>query len=197
MIHQPIIPPGHYYYGLKFLPPALVHTSPFYGPCAMKLVWHTTEGGGTPGDIRDYLRHKGDNVHIVFDPASGIAAQAIGFDRSAEGLEHPPGTPHTNRVGCIQVEVIGFARDTPKWSEHAYRNLAALALLIEHRTGIRRIADLPFEATGKARRVDPTHWAMAHGHFGHEHAPSQPSGHTDPGALNILRIFRLMFGLEA
>jgi len=97
-----------------------------------KLVWHTTEGGGIDNMWR-VLRDKNAAPHFCIDPGGGDAPvyQCIPLNRAARALEHPAGTPETNRANAIQVEIIGFAKDAKDWGHVIYRDLGALAALID------------------------------------------------------------------
>lgn len=195
MIHQPIVPQGSHQ-GLDFEHSLLVKTGSFTPGSGMKTVWHTTEGGSYESVI-DTLTERKVEPHFLLDPVHHRVFQFISLDQYARALEHPAGTPETNRGGAIQVEILGHAGQAPKWSDEFLKTLASLALVIEHRKGVQRISSKVFRGhPGPLGRVKPENWVGAHGHFGHQHAPDQPGGHWDPGALDIRKVFWLMGFLE-
>jgi hypothetical protein len=148
-----------------------------------KLCWHTAEMHGADATAK-VLRAKGDEVHFVIAPSAGDSKviQQLPLDSIGRGLEHPSGTPITNAANAIQVEIADFAKDAHSWPHYYYRDLAALACLVQHRVPIPRKA--PHHFGLHATRFTANGWIHAEGHVGHEHAPNQPSGHWDPGALN-------------
>lgn len=172
------LPEGHHW-GLNISHRRLPDSGPFTGG-GHKLVWHTCEGGGIDAMWR-VLRDKNAAPHFVIDPGGGDAPvyQCIPLDRSARALEHPAGTPETNRASCIQVEIVGYAKDAGSWGHVIYRDLGALAALIDHRFAIRR-GYRPF--TVPAKKVTPNGFVRATGHLGHSHVPN--NSHWDPGAMN-------------
>jgi hypothetical protein len=142
------------------------------GSGGRKIIWHTTEGSSLPA-------YNGSAPHFTLDPETGKLFQHMSVTACAMSLEHPENTPETNRAGCIQVELIGRADDTPTWSDTKYANIAKLARWIEKHCGVPRKAPRAF---GKpVPRMGATEFVGASGHLGHEHVPSQPSGHFDPG----------------
>jgi hypothetical protein len=164
-----------------------------YAPATPKLVWHTTEGTGFDAMVR-VLTEKAAQPHVVIDPHSGRVRQMILLDQYARALEHPAGTPETNRAHCVQVEICGFAKDSATWPAVYYEHLGALAVLLEHRQDVARVSNYPFSTT--PHRIAPASFASAQGHLGHEHVPSQPAGHWDPGRLNVDKLFDCMRDAE-
>jgi hypothetical protein len=153
-----------------------------------KVVWHTTEGTNFDG-ARSTLTGNGDEPHILVSVDGKHVLQFISFDRTSKSLMHPPGTPETNRAHCIQIEVCGFAHDSHNWTDEKYRRLAALAALIEHRTGVERHTHVKWASD--VRRIAATHFARATGHVGHMHIPN--NDHVDPGVgFRITDLFAFM-----
>src|SRR3954468_7403883 len=147
-----------------------------YVPADPKLVWHTTETLRLPA-------YDGSAPHLTLDPANGSLWQHIPLDRAARALEHPPGSVETNRADCVQVELIGFARDTPSWPRAHYARIASLARWIEANHDVPRRSTVTFATT--PQRLDSDTWLAYAGHLGHEHVPAQPGNHWDPGAFRI------------
>ena len=158
-----------------------------------KLIWHTTESPWERVDqMFDVLRDKDAAPHVVIGGRPGlkhpVVIQCIPFARSARALQHPSGTPETNRARAIQVEICGFAAESPRWSDDIYAALANLAVLIEHRVQIRRASHHAFRSPGAAQRLSPERFvSCASQHLGHQHVPN--NDHGDPGALDIKRLF--------
>src|SRR3954453_7968064 len=109
-------------------------------PAQPKLVWHTTETRRLPA-------YDGSSPHFTLDPASGRLWQHIPIDRAARSLEHPPGAVETNRANAVQVELLGFARDTPSWPRASYRRIASLARWIEENHRVPRRSGVEFSTT--------------------------------------------------
>lgn len=151
-----------------------------------KIVWHTTEGSGIDG-ADSALRANGAEPHFLLDSQSGRLIQYVGLRSASRSLRHPAGTPDTNRAGCIQIELVGFAAHTQNWSSLQLKRCAALVCLIEHRVKVPRRAPRMF-APG-VPRVEGHAFVSASGHFGHMHVPG--NDHWDPGKLPIQRIFSL------
>ncbi len=127
--------------------------------------------------------YDGSSPHFTLDPAGGALWQHIPINRSARSLEHPPGSVETNRANAAQVELLGFARDTPSWPRAHYRRIASLARWIEENHGVPRRSGVEFTTT--PHRLSSDAWLRYAGHLGHEHVPAQPANHWDPGALRI------------
>lgn len=142
-----------------------------------KLVWHTTEGFGLPN-------YAGSAPHFTLNPRTGELWQHMPIDRVAKALAHPAGTVETNRAHAVQVELIGFAKDTGGWSDEAYARIASLARWIEHNGGVARRAGVKF--TVPASRLSPSAWLSYSGHIGHAHVPS--NDHWDPGRFRIDKV---------
>jgi hypothetical protein len=184
------LPEGHHW-GLRIEHRRLPDAGEFTGG-GHKLIWHTTEGGGIDAMWR-VLRDKNAAPHFVIDPGGGDAPvyQCIPLNMAARALEHPAGTPETNRANAIQVEIVGYAKDAPKWGHVIYRDLGALAALIDHRFNVRR-GYRPF--TVPARKVTPAGFVRATGHLGHGHVPN--NSHWDPGRMNGAALMRAIADAE-
>ena len=184
------LPEGHHW-GLKIEHKMLPNAGPMTGG-GHKLIWHTTEGTGMDR-MWNVLRDKNAAPHFLIDPGGGDAPvyQCIPLNRAARALEHPSGTPETNRANCIQVEIIGFAKDADEWGHVIYRDLGALAALIDHRFNIRR-GYRPF--TVPAKKVTPLGFVRATGHMGHAHVPN--NNHWDPGKMSGGRLMRAIKDAE-
>lgn len=169
--------------GTLWLPRATRIAGQDCGPfiaAAPKITWHTMEGSSIAGGVAAF-RSTGSWPHFSLNPATGELAQHIALNRGARALEHPAGTVETNRAHTIQVELVGFAKDTPHWSPEAYANIARLARDIEAATGVPRTTHVTFAVP--AQRQSAADWLGQGGHTGHEHVPN--NSHWDPGAYRI------------
>lgn len=149
-------------------------------PSPPKLVWHTTEGSSIDGAIGAYRQHN-SWPHFTLDPKSGRLVQHLPLNRAGRALEHRGGTVETNRAHVIQVELLGFAKESSGWSSERYERIARLARQIEAAVGVPRRAFATFTLSGQ--RLTDTAWLHGAGHCGHQHVPH--NNHTDPGALRI------------
>jgi hypothetical protein len=168
-------------------------TGPMAGGGA-KLVLHTTESPREWIDaaIRQFANQGIGTPHLSIGWREGVklpvVAQFLPFNQYAKTLEHPAGTPETNRANAIQVEICGRAAEANDWDLNWYRALANMALLVEHRTQIKRTRPRRFPGD----RYTGAGFVRAKGIVGHCHAPNQTQGHTDPGRFQGLRLIRLM-----
>jgi hypothetical protein len=79
-----------------------------------RFVGHTTEvvPSSVAGAVALAGRHE-HPPHLWAWPEEDWRCQTVRLDRSAFALLHPAGTPETNKMRAIQVEVIGYAKDSP------------------------------------------------------------------------------------
>jgi hypothetical protein len=184
----PVTPPAPGTRAAGWLPGAQVVAGRSAGsmvPAGAKIVWHTTEGGSAAGAIGAYRSHGGwPQLTLTFERGRCELYQHMSLDQAGRALEHPAGTPETNRANVTQVELVGRAADSPAWSANHYRCIATLARQIEAARGVPSRAVLPFRApfTAGPRLSGPAFVAAA-GHLGHQHVPS--NHHTDPGRLRM------------
>lgn len=162
------------------------HAGPHVGG-GKKIVWHTTEGSTAEGAIGAYRTHRGwPHFTLEFRNGRERLFQHLPLSRAARALEHPPGTPHTNLANAIQVELVGFARETPDWSAGHYAAVASLARWIEKNFDVPRSCNVTFVPVGQRRRLGGQAFFDYRGHCGHQHAANQSQqDHTDPGRLRI------------
>lgn len=161
---------------------------PFVAGAVPKIVWHTTEGTSFSGADAT-LKASGDEPHFLVSVDGKIVRQYIALNRSSKSLMHPAGTPETNRAGCIQIEVCGFAHDSQNWTEVKMQRLAALAVLIEHRVQVERRTHVAW-AEPTVDRIPASHFLKWPGHIGHRHVPN--NDHVDPGEFRITDLLHHM-----
>lgn len=180
---------GLYCPGATVVPGGVSGGSMVGGP--PRAVIHTYEAGysldAIPAARR--LNNVRNSTHLVFNPVTGAKAACLPANVAARALEHPAGTRHTNRYGavCLQVEVIAYARRP--WTQDltdAGRESWAQVLEWFDSWGIRRVwpGGAPPGQSGPFPR-SLSAWLSQSGYFGHSQVPTQPSGHWDPGALDV------------
>jgi hypothetical protein len=149
-----------------------------------KLCWHSTEGSTIEGAISAY-RAKRASPHFTIDPARDRIVQHISIFRAARALQHPAGTPETNRARTIQVEIVGVAAQMGRLSRDQLRSLTRLARWIERNAGVPSTCDVEFVPfpSGVPRRLQGQRWLDYSGHHGHMHVPG--NDHEDPGGLAV------------
>jgi hypothetical protein len=156
-----------------------------------KMVLHTTESPveWIDGAIAQFTAGVG-TPHLSIGYRKGtrypVLAQFLPFDEYAKTLEHPGGTPETNRANAWQIEICGRAAESHDWSDNYYRAISNALLLTQHRVGFPITRPRRFPGT----RYTGAGWIRAQGVVGHCHAPN--NSHTDPGRLKGSYLIRLM-----
>lgn len=141
-----------------------------------KIVWHTTETHGLPN-------YGGSAPHFTLDPATGRLWQHIPLNRGGRALL--PGGP--NFWNAIQVELLGFARESHTWPAGSYRRIGKLARWIEANFGVPRSTTVTFKGDHSTPHLSSRDAFKRYaGHIGHQHVPGNT--HWDPGALNIASV---------
>jgi hypothetical protein len=159
-----------------------------------KIVHHVTVSPAERVDSMSDVVLENGVSHIVAGFRHGldlpVVRQMLPFSVAGKSLEHPGGTPETNRAKCIQIEWCAFADgvnakksghpdDWPgAWTDEFYKAVANLCVLIGHRVPVKQVLARSFT---NDRRFTPGEFRNVAGHLGHKHVPSQPSGHSDPG----------------
>jgi hypothetical protein len=117
------------------------------------------------------------------------ASTVSGSLRGRKTLEHPGGTPETNRANAVQIEICEHAADARSWDDNWYKAIANVLLLAQHHVGypISRPRQflVPVRFTGSG-------WIKAKGIVGHCHAPNQPKQHKDPGRIKAGKLLGYM-----
>jgi hypothetical protein len=150
-------------------------------------VLHTTEGSTAQGAFGAY-RSSGNLPHFTASAESGRFQiwQHLPIDQFATALMHPSGTVETNRLACVQIEVVGFAQQ-PVWPQVLIDGVRAWMVWVEEVCGVHPTAPqfLPYPASAGASpvRMSQSNWLTFGGWCGHMHVPS--NDHGDPGAINI------------
>jgi hypothetical protein len=146
-----------------------------------RVVLHTTEGS-TADAAFSIFRAKPYASHFVVDDHA--IYQLIDTSLAARALQHV-GTPETNRLSCVQIEMVGFAGH-PK-NRAMLSNTRRLLRALEAEHGIPRLWPNGHCIPGVGGADPGNHnrnafvWATRGGYYGHEHVPENV--HWDP-ALN-------------
>lgn len=165
-----------------------------------RLVVHTTEGWSIASALAAYRSHDGW-PHLTVSHAERRVVQHIDLGTAARALRNQPGGVETNRLPCIQVEVVGFAAESWAMSDEvlAWHAQAWMRPILDA-VPIRRVAPLPmvdqrdgFIARPDApQRLSFDEWLRFSGVLGHQHVPE--NDHWDPGRMNLARIIDLAVG---
>jgi hypothetical protein len=141
-----------------------------------KIVWHTTE-------TRNLPNYGGSAPHFTLDPADGRLWQHIPLNRGGRALVK--GGP--NFWNAIQVEMIGFAKESHTWSDDRYMRIAKLARWIEANFAVPHTTAVIFKGDKSTPHLASLEAFRTYaGHLGHQHVPGNT--HWDPGLLNIAKI---------
>lgn len=150
-----------------------------------RLVLHTTEGGGTVESLAAYYHHSTFWPHFTADIKAHQLAQHIPLTRGGRALSHTDAT-QTNDGHCIQVEIIGFANESPQWADADVRWLGQALSPVLEALGINRSGPA-FVAGGAGlsapQRMSEATWRAFNGVCGHQHVPE--NDHYDPGAFKL------------
>lgn len=155
---------------------------------APKIILHTTESSEKPNwrNLGKGFPHFTADLDDEFDVDMHIPLDMAAF--TLEGGAHSP-----NSAGgvTIQIEIVGFAKDTPNWSQVKCDRLKALLLLIAAQIDMPYVFPLPFTddagyGIGGEVRSDWETWIRVTGVVGHSHAPY--NNHWDPGVLPVAKL---------
>jgi hypothetical protein len=158
---------------------------------------HTTEGSTLAGAEAAYRNYP---PHIGYDPVKRIKRQYVPLNRYSYAFK---GSESDDEY-IIQIEIVGFARQTHLWSDQIYRNIAEDVIKpVGDAIGIPRTA-LKFYGEGEgiilASPDSPIRLSAAQlrnyrGWLGHQHIP-RPDSHWDPGRFLIGKCFAHLSTLE-
>ncbi len=157
-----------------------------------RLVLHTTETVGLPA----YRSRTNPNSYIpphitIRRPSAGgrHVWQHRYFDQSAAALLNP-GNCETNHRRALQIEILGYAKDSQSWPTEDYAFLAEVVDWFHDHFGIQLTYPTAYgsDAYGPNSRARMTcaTWAAYDGVCGHQHVPG--NAHWDPGRLDWDRL---------
>ena len=164
--------------------------SPKNGPRFLELPWrgvlHTTEGGGIGGALQTF-RATNFWPHLTIEPATGRIVQHLPLTIGSRALSDKV-TPWPNASRCIQIEIVGFAAQSPSWAPEHLAFVRDVLRRIEDLVPIPRRSGRSFlNAAGvnatPSNRMSVDEWKRFSGWCGHQHVPGE--SHWDPGGLDI------------
>lgn len=144
---------------------------------------HSTEGSSVEGAVGAYTNN-GGWPNATVDPTMRRRVQHYPLGTTARGLEHPAGTPETNRAVIFQIEIVGFAADLGNLPADAIAWLGTEVIRpVSIACGIPMLVGI--DTSVGAPRMTTDEFAAYAGWMTHGVAPSQPGGHWDPGYLDV------------
>lgn len=168
------------------------HEGGTYVPGApFRFVMHTVEGVPSTRDgAISVARAHANPPHLWAWPEKDLLIQTVRLDRSAFALLHTEGTPATNKMGALQVEVFGFAKEMgskPKtfWTwlgERVLKPLAGMGYAIDLGNVAATTGSDGYGVRGSVR-MSRAEWARFDGVCGHANVPD--NSHWDPGAARL------------
>lgn len=147
---------------------------------------HTTEGSSLSGAEQAYRDYP---PHLGYDPYTRVLHQYIRLDRHSEAFRGS----ESDDEAIIQVEIVGFASETPNWSDQWYRNVGEDVI-----GPLREAVGIPdtflrfygpdegivLASPDSPIRLSDSELRNFSGWLGHQHIPS-PDEHWDPGRFNM------------
>lgn len=156
-----------------------------------RIVLHTTEGSTYAGARAAYVSAKvSPHFTVSYERGRLEMWQHVALNRAATALKHPAGTVHTNRLSCVQIEVVGFATK-PNWPDGLIVGVADLLAWIMQETDVKPVAPAfpPYPQSyglNNGVRFSDADWLTFNGICGHCHVPH--NDHGDPGNISILQL---------
>lgn len=155
---------------------------------------HTTEGTGIAGARAAYAPYP---PHLIYDWRTRKGEQHVPLNLASYSAMDGNDDDY-----MIQVELVGFARETRSWPEEALRNIAQdVVAPLEQAFGIPRQAiwegfkderdGMVLASASSPIRITAAELRDFSGWLGHQHLPA-PDSHWDPGALPLARIFSFL-----
>ncbi len=159
-----------------------------------RFVGHTTEviPSNVAGAIALAGRHEYP-PHLWAWPEKEWLCQTVRLDRSAFALLHPAGTPETNKMRAIQVEVIGYAKDSPDKPDSFWdwlgENVVKPVIDAGYAIDLSNVAPTTGTdgaGTGGAVRMTRAAWRDFDGLCVHANVPD--NAHWDMGEADLARV---------
>jgi hypothetical protein len=154
------------------------------GPKFVSFPWrgllHTTEGNTADDAISSY-RNTNFWPHFTIEPNTSRIIQHLPLNIGARALNHNAGEIETNAAHCIQIEIVGRAKESPSWSPEILAFIRDLMRQIESLVPIPRQSGLLF--LDHNHKMSNDEWRAFSGWCGHQHVPQ--NDHWDPGAIDI------------
>jgi hypothetical protein len=166
----------------RIVPPV---NGPVYVPLPWRGVLHTTEGPTIQGALSSF-RQTNFWPTLSIEPNTFRVIQHYPLSRGARALSDH--ATLENAARCVQIEIAGFAADTPGWAPEKLAFIREVMRSIEELVPIPRISGLDFldltgVSTHPANRMSVPQWKRFSGWCGHQHVPGET--HWDPGGIDI------------
>jgi hypothetical protein len=171
-----------------WLPDAMLEIPAVNGPRFRPFPWrgvlHTTEGGTLAGAIATFkatnfwptLTIEANTLSVVQHYSLSAGARALSDHATVE-----------NAARCVQIEIVGFAAQSPAWAPEQLAFIRDVMRSIEDLVPIPRLAPRPFRdlagVSAPGHRMTVDEWQRFSGWCGHQHVPGET--HWDPGAIDI------------
>ena len=139
-----------------------------------KILLHTTESSGLPA-------FSGNHPNIVYVPATRKWYHCTPINGSATALSND-GSHMTNRANVVQIEIVGFAKDSAKLPQTAIDDLGAFVAWMFKEWGVPVVAAPKWTGSNTTARMSWCQFVAFKGLLGHQHAPG--NNHWDPGLIN-------------
>lgn len=149
---------------------------------------HTTQGTSIEGAVGAYAPYP---PHLIVDPLRKRKVQHIDLMSAAYALWNED----VDDSRCVQIEIVGYAEDTPRWSDDVYRWLGEEVArpLHEHFgipyvgvwKGFKAPSDVDYILASASSPLRLTQWEIDHfsGWLAHQHSPEDD--HWDAGGFKI------------
>jgi len=161
---------------------------PSYLPLPWRGVLHTTEGSTIEGALQSF-RTTNFWPTLTVEPNTFRIVQHYSLNTGGRALSDHA-TPE-NAARCVQIEMVGFAGQTPSWAPEQLAFIRDLVGKIEalvaiaHTSG-RTFLDSAGVNANPQNRMSVDEWKRFAGWCGHQHVPGET--HWDPGAIDISAI---------
>ncbi len=165
------------------------------GPVFRSFPWrgvlHTTEGSSLDGAIQSF-RSTNFWPHFTIEPNTLRVVQHLPLTIGARALSDSATVE--NAAHAIQIEIVGFASETPNWAPEQLAFIRDVIRQIMSQVPIPKQSGLSFlDQTGvnthPGNRLSVKDWQVFSGWCGHQHVPGE--GHWDPGAIDITTLLGL------
>jgi hypothetical protein len=153
-----------------------------------KIVFHTTEGPNKP----DWQAKMSGVPHFTHHRKTGECWQHLDFDVAAYTMMAGDYSPNSDGGVTIQIEIIGYAKDSPTWTQDECDNLMRLVSWIAEQIDCPVEFPHPFDgedAYGEngSVRLSWEEWRATTGIVGHQHAPWNGI-RWDPGKIPVEKL---------
>lgn len=180
--------------GVERIPNARSEGGTYLDGVPWRFTAHTTEAVPKSLDSARLMAERHEYPpHLWAWPEKDWVAQTVRLDRSAFALLHPKGTPETNKMRAIQVEIIGRAADTPTWPVEWWEWIGRRVLrpIIDagypiNLTQIAPTTGTDGYGTGGAVRMTRDAWRNFGGVCGHANVPDNHHWDIGAGRLDLI-----------